>query len=238
MTNNMKMTRAQIRLPVPLIAFVASFVMTTSYASAQGSVTFANNLSTAVSNCLTLARVTADGSLRVGLYYGPVGTPESSLQLLPASISFASPGVFNGGTRTVPFPAGQPAVLQVRVWQAAYGSTYEQAANAGVIDGRESLLGKSAILLVVIATAASPGSLPFLPLRLLAGTFPLAPGGVLLFQDREEPAQFILDLGGVGDGADHFFVHELLVALAPAVDGHGHGIRGHVYARSGLIVVA
>jgi len=60
----------------------------------------------------------------VALYFGPPGADESALTQLGGTGGFSFPGVFFGGTRTVPDYVG---VFQVKGWEAAFGSTYEEA---------------------------------------------------------------------------------------------------------------
>ena len=139
-------------LRILLVSGLASF-----QAHAQGTVTFGNNSATALTNCMTLQRVVAGTTFLVGLYYLPDG-PEPTreeMELLGirlganAAIQPAA-GLYAAGTRTTPAttPGGGFAWFQVRAWESAFGTTYDQAKNAGQINGHFSLLGTSNIIRV------------------------------------------------------------------------------------------
>jgi hypothetical protein len=63
------------------------------------------------------------------LYAGP---NEASLAPVGTAINFLSSGYLNGGKVVTPLPQGQPAVVQLRAWVAAYGGSWEQALSSGV----------------------------------------------------------------------------------------------------------
>jgi hypothetical protein len=131
----------------------------------QGWVPFCNQGQNAyVSNALTRARVVAGSSFQAALYYAPDGvTTESSFIQIGSSVGFAAAGIFIGGTRTAPTPTpGGWAMLQVRVFEAAYGSSYEQALVADPQNGRRALTGKSNILRIksVDPTVIPPPTIP------------------------------------------------------------------------------
>jgi hypothetical protein len=117
----------------------------------QGTVLFANSIATAVSNALTLARVPAGSTFLAALYFASeTGTSaaepgDSQFTQIGAAASFASPGVFNDGTRTAPTAAsGGFGWFQVRVWEACGGASYEAAMAAGfACGGRPPMLGRS-----------------------------------------------------------------------------------------------
>jgi hypothetical protein len=115
---------------------------------AQGLVNFYNSFPTAVTNAITNDKVPAGTTFLTTLYYGQDGLtdPVQFTQVGPA-VGFFSPGVFAGGTRTVPgTPPFGYAMFQVRVWESAYGSTYEQALMAPEQNGRFSLAAESSII--------------------------------------------------------------------------------------------
>jgi hypothetical protein len=112
--------------------------MTTATSSlAQGSINFANNNATRVS--LITATSGSTTFVPVGtqfladLIFAPDGTAVDAFSSVAVRVgapaSFVSPGVFNGGGRTVVQlnPAGGFGLFQVRVWDTTYGATYEEA---------------------------------------------------------------------------------------------------------------
>ncbi|HTD88175.1 MAG TPA: immunoglobulin domain-containing protein, partial [Candidatus Binatia bacterium] len=127
------------------------------YAWAQGQVNFANNVSNRVVNCLTGGFVTNGSTFRAALYFAPDGvTDEASFVQAGANTTFTLPGIYNGGVRTVPAAPGTSFMFQVRVWETAYGATWEAAAAAGPISCRWPILGKSAIIRVVTTGSPDP----------------------------------------------------------------------------------
>jgi len=107
---------------------------------AQGTVNFANSLTTLVlgaPNCpLPVGTI-----FKTALYYLPdTGSVPASYDFdargvpLGAPTGFGPvPGIFMGGTRHALWGGGETAWFQVRVWQAAFGETFEQAIQAGSI---------------------------------------------------------------------------------------------------------
>lgn len=96
------------------------------------------------------------------LYTGPAGTTEDKLVPTGATVDFRTglaAGYVNVGTdgsRTIPnVTPGSLAVVQVRAWTAASGSTYEQA-MASSLPGAKA--GKSSLL--TVQTKASALELP------------------------------------------------------------------------------
>ena len=135
---------------------------------AQGTVNFANDDRPAhlVTNFCTLQPVVAGTTFMAALYFAPDGTlDESQFQQLGPSTGFVFPGIFSGGTRTAPVtPIGAPGLFQVKVWETAFGSTYEEALAAPPQNGRIALLGKSTILRVDTADPlGTPQPSPLLP---------------------------------------------------------------------------
>jgi hypothetical protein len=127
---------------------------------AQGTVTFANNSASAVSNTLTMTRVAAGTTFSAALYYAPDGVADEALFQRIATTNFFQPGVFYGGTRTTPptTPPGEWAMFQVRVFETAYGSSYEQVLSCpSLVGGRCGLVGKS---IVVRVKTGNPQALP------------------------------------------------------------------------------
>jgi hypothetical protein len=125
------------------------------------------------------------GKLLVGTQFKAqlyAGVDASSLA--PADVSAAfrvptttSPGTWSGGTRTIPFTAGQAATLVVRVWDSSTGTTFENATG---------YKGSSDPFTYVVPPAGSPASAFYMEgLRAFAvvvpepGTFALAGLGIL-----------------------------------------------------------
>jgi len=122
----------------------------------NGRIVFANNISTRVTNSLTGAAAAAGNSFRVDLYAAPDGTTNDSQFALVTFTNFFAPGLFNGGERTLPLPGNSYAMLQVRVWETTYGSSYEEAVAAPPINGRTALTGKSVILRAYLNAIPQP----------------------------------------------------------------------------------
>jgi hypothetical protein len=170
----------------------------------QGTVTFANiGVGTAISNIMTLAPVPSGTAFRASLYYLPdqatapttADFDERGVVLLPNATTFPLAGQFNAGTRSTPggpSAAGAPAYFQVRAWETAFGTSYEQAANAGPMQGRLALIGTSNIIRV---NTGNPLVVPPVP----PGT--LLSGGLKGFYVAPVPEPSVIGLGALGIGA-------------------------------------
>jgi hypothetical protein len=99
----------------------------------QGTVTFGNNSSTAITNGTTMMRVVAGSTFQVALYYlpdGPEPTPDqflaTGIRLQAAANIAPAAGLYAAGTRTTPpTTAGAGfAWFQVRCWETAFGTSY------------------------------------------------------------------------------------------------------------------
>jgi hypothetical protein len=118
------------------------------------------------------------------LYAGPAGSAQSSLvPILPStpfrSTPAAAAGLWVPITLTIPFvPAGQPAVLQARVWETAAGS-YEAAVASGRLYGAS---------LPIVLILGSPMSQAPPPDTTGLQSFCLVP----------EPSTFVIGLLGAG----------------------------------------
>src|SRR5262249_30081063 len=120
---------------------------------------------TGISNILTHLPLSGT-TFRASLYYAPDGvTDENSFgRIDPPTIAFLGTGQFAAGTRSTPAttpPAGI-ALFQIRVWEVAFGSSYEEAfTNQNTIGGRHALTGKSNMVRVHTGNGAgiAPGSL-------------------------------------------------------------------------------
>jgi hypothetical protein len=121
----------------------------------QGTILFANDSKSVVTNGLTGQRVVAGTAFKAALYAGADGiNDENRLLQAGESVGFFTAGLFNGGTRTVILPGGSYATVQVRIWETAYGGSYEEALAAGSVNGRTALVGKSGLLRVRLADSA------------------------------------------------------------------------------------
>ena len=116
----------------------------------QGLVFFDNHgTSSGITNGLTWQLAEAGTKFQVALYFAQVGVlDESQFMQLDMPIGLARPGFFFGNVLTA--PTAQPAgggFFQVRVWESAYGTTFEEAvANHVPQNGRLALAGESGIL--------------------------------------------------------------------------------------------
>ena len=130
----------------------------------QGQVNFANTASTllttnsccggvGVTACRQTGVTTGAGQYTIGLYVAPFGAVLTtgddhnfSLVATTPSQGLAGNGRFNGGNVTVlGLVPGTLVAFQIRAWQTAAGSTYEQAQqNVTAIASGRFYLGKSA----------------------------------------------------------------------------------------------
>src|SRR6266852_7871392 len=123
---------------------LASFV-STSYGQCviEGTVNDTNIGGPAVTDSLPGQRVPAGTIFLVALYYAPVDITDPALFMQTGSTTgFFFPGYFSGGTRYVPMSVTSYN-FQVRIWESAYGSSYEQAVAAPEMNGRPALRAES-----------------------------------------------------------------------------------------------
>jgi hypothetical protein len=165
----------------------------------QGTVTFGNNSSSAISNILSMQRIVAGTTFRVSLYYLPdqpvAPTPSEMLALASpigaSSIIQPAAGLFAAGTRTTPSttPGAGFAWFQVRAWEAAFGTSYEAVVNNTTPQGgRLGCAGTSNIIRVKTGDPINniaPGALTAFGLQ---GFFVCTP----------EPSSYALAAMGVG----------------------------------------
>jgi hypothetical protein len=136
------------------LLLVAIFACAAVTAFAQGQLNFANDTNTRLTNSAGNYPPANSTTHKAGIYWGAVGTPEGSLNLLPAGSNGVtttwSPfsGIFNGGTATFP-TLGQVAV-QIRVWSATFADYAAAVAGGGQT-------GKGIIQLI---TLGNPNSVP------------------------------------------------------------------------------
>jgi hypothetical protein len=136
-----------------LAAVLASFNL-----YAQGKVSFSN----VGANDSEKVRL-PDGTLvpagtryNVALYFDPLvsGSPASAFVQIgaaaPIGVLGGSPGIFAGGDRTIPVGDGGVVIFQVRGWDTAFGTSYEQALAQG------GPIGTSTIFRMDTATGADP----------------------------------------------------------------------------------
>jgi len=180
------------------IMIMAAAVFASVNIFAQGTVNFANNNTAAlVTNSLTGARSVVGSTFVAQLYYywpdlGAGVLPEDG-QMIPlgAVASFGPvPGLYSGGTRTAPVtPPGSFAYFQVRAWETAFGTSYEEALAHQATGGRFALTGKSNIIRVDTSD-------PSLPPTSLLGV-----GGLSGITLTIIPEPSVVGLGLLGAGA-------------------------------------
>lgn len=146
-------------LVIPLLA------LSIQIASAQGLVSFQNNNATRVVNGLTGEPLPVGPEFLVGLYYGDDGVMDDSqyVQIGSTIMINVRAGVFAGGNLLAPTrePGGW-GMFQVRVWEAAFGTTYDEAVAADPQGGRRALAGKSNMIRVLTANPNSMKPASFL----------------------------------------------------------------------------
>jgi len=129
----------------------------------QGTVTFANSASSLVKLEPTvgaaLQNVPTGNAYMVALYWAPVGTtdPNAAAWQVVGTATGISPvaGRFNGGTiRIDGIAAGGSVAMQVRGWEAAFGSSFESVMASG---NSSAHAGKSSIFTV---DTANPDAQP------------------------------------------------------------------------------
>ncbi len=157
------MTRIKRSKTVFIVVLLASVVLTGyGQGSCPGVVSF-NNVggggSAIVTNSLTGQRAAAGTTFLVALYYAPVSITDPALFVQTgASTGFLQPGIFAGGTRTTP-ASDIWYNVQVRVWESAYGGTYEEAVAAPEMNGRPTLRAESNVFSVL--SGGGIGAPPF-----------------------------------------------------------------------------
>jgi len=179
---------------------LAAFCLGTTFSVlAQGTLNFQNNIATRTTNANGTGFPPAGSSAySAGLWWGASGTPEASLQLLPAASGGVtstwnanSAGLFQGGLATFPVPGGTPVALQVRVWQNSFPDYQTALAQGGIA-------GKGPLQQITLGNA--PGvPLPTPPADLVAptgaGDTPLTRFAVA---PVPEPSSIALGLLGLG----------------------------------------
>lgn len=182
------------------LLLLSAATMTAVSVFGQGTVAFLNNSATSVSNITTSARVVGGTTFSVALYYLPdspsapaAGDFTQDGVIIGQGFFSGAPGIFNVGARTAPTPApGGVGWFQVRAWETAYGSSWDQAVNAPAIGGRLALAGTSNAIKVTLGnpTTVPPGT---------AGS--LTGSGLLSFYVVPVPEPSVIGLGLLGVGA-------------------------------------
>jgi hypothetical protein len=144
------------------VSYVLAVLMLSALkALAQGTVSFANDASSAITNGTTRSLLPTGSAYTAYLFYAPDGTTNEAAFVQLGQFGWAffgpQPGVFDGGTKTTPNTTapGDYAMFQVRVWEV-FPTSYEQAlADPGYH------LGKGKILRVKTGNPplTAPGSL-------------------------------------------------------------------------------
>jgi hypothetical protein len=156
-----------------VLSLLASLVLNArGQGSCPGIVVF-NNIggggSAIVTNSLTGQPVPAGTTFLAALYYAPVSITDPALfGQTGAASGFLQPGYFNGGARS--FPASDTWYnVQVRIWESAYGGSYEEAVAAREMNGRAALRAESNVFSVLSGGGISPPgcSNPILPPQLI-----------------------------------------------------------------------
>lgn len=182
------------------LLFTLTSLWLTLSAHAQGTVNFANNASTAISNIVTGARVPAGNSFLAQLYYGPAGMSDdrSFNSVTNAPVGFTLAGQILAGTRYTTLPGGTTGSFQIRVWESALGGDWDTAVANWLTGGPYAtrVFGKSGIIQVVVADPfATP---PQTPTSLVASGFK---GFYLIPPDPIIPEPSTLALGALGMAA-------------------------------------
>jgi hypothetical protein len=131
-----------------------------------GTVNFAMGTNGFVYDIDGVTRLPVGGAYLAQLYGGP---DDISLAPVGGASAFISPGRFSGGLRTITtVPPGGLASVQVRVWESAYGPTYEQS----LLNGGKT--GTSSILRITTGGGGTPPQVPAFLVGLTS--FSLLPG--------------------------------------------------------------
>ena len=180
---------------------LAAFCLGTALSAlAQGTLNFQNNIATRTTNSVGSGFPPAGSTAySAGLWWGAAGTPEGSLQLLPAASGGVtstwnanSAGLYQGGLATFPVAGGTQISLQVRVWANSFPD-YQSAVNG------MGATGKGVVQLITLGNA--PGvPLPTPPADLTAPTGPTdtAYTRFLITAPIPEPSSIALGLLGLG----------------------------------------
>ncbi|HVY72320.1 MAG TPA: PEP-CTERM sorting domain-containing protein [Verrucomicrobiae bacterium] len=133
--------------------FLSTILALACLARSQGTVNF-NNHSTAVSAPVYDVNIPVSGpDVVAGLFYNGVQQGASA----PFRTGNGA-GFWNAGADTTRVidgvPGGQPATLDVRVWDSSKGATYDAAVAAG------SLSGKSDPFTIILGGGGTPPSVP------------------------------------------------------------------------------
>jgi hypothetical protein len=114
---------------------------------AQGVVSFQNSSTTLVLNGNNgNAPVASADGIRVALYWAPDSTPTTYTQIgNVATVGIPAAGRYAGGNRTTGTETapGAQAWFQVKAWELAYGTSYEEAVAHAPMGGRLALRGES-----------------------------------------------------------------------------------------------
>ncbi|MEI8080013.1 MAG: hypothetical protein WCH61_10350, partial [bacterium] len=124
------------RLLAGTLLMVVMMIQAPNLAWAQGTVNFRTSGSVnAPVRDTDGTTLLAGDAFRAQLYVGPQGSAESALQAVGVPVPFltgGSAGYVSAATVTVPgIAGGVQAAIQMRVWETAYGTTFEQALAAG-----------------------------------------------------------------------------------------------------------
>jgi len=170
---------------------ITAFALAAVTAFGQGAVTFSNSGNVAIRRDTTGAPVPTGSSFQVALFWAPDGTTDfrSAAMQVGGNVNFGpTAGFFSGGNRTITEiqPAGAFALFQVRVWETAYGNSYDS-----VLAGNDPAaeVGQSAVFRV---DTANP----------LIGEPPTSLGTLIpVFSVSPVPEPSVIALGLLGAGA-------------------------------------
>jgi hypothetical protein len=126
------------------LLLIATCVFAAVATYGQGTVTFANNSATAITNA-TVGGPGGRATVTVGLYGSTtlgLGQSDGVLALVGAAGNTLAPGLFSLGTRGLG-NAGDTVTLQVRAWSGGFAN-YAAALAAAQTDGT-ILIGKSTV---------------------------------------------------------------------------------------------
>jgi len=143
---------------------LAIAMLATSELYGQGTVNLSNiGLNAPVYNSATCLNAVAGTAFSVALYFAPydplnpVPPNPATLTQVGASANLVVPGTYNGGSRTASniTPPGSLGWFQVKAWETAFGTTYEQAQT-----NPAALIGTSNIILVLTGDPGPPPTIP------------------------------------------------------------------------------